>query len=43
MTRFGIGWLVAPATAYCIVLFAIPLAVLLVGSLHGPAGWTLSG
>ena len=43
MTRFGIGWLAAPATAYCVLLFAIPLAVLLLGSLHGPAGWTLAG
>jgi putative spermidine/putrescine transport system permease protein len=43
MTRFAIGWLAAPATVYCVLLFAIPLAVLLVGSLHGPAGWALSG
>jgi putative spermidine/putrescine transport system permease protein len=43
MNRPGIGWLAVPATAYCLLLFAVPLALLLVESLRGPNGWTLDG
>ncbi|MBE9607305.1 ABC transporter permease [Acetobacteraceae bacterium H6797] len=46
MRRFlpgGIGWLALPATLWALLLFAVPLLLLLVGSLHGPNGWTLSG
>ena len=39
----GIAWLALPAMAYCAVFFAIPLGLLLVESLRGPAGWTLAG
>jgi len=36
------GWLALPATAYCVLLFAVPLALLLADSVRGPAGWTLN-
>lgn len=39
----GIAWLTVPATAYCLVFFAVPLGLLLVESLRGPGGWTLAG
>ena len=37
------GWLALPATATVTLLFALPLAALLLESLHGPGGWTLAG
>lgn len=37
------GWLALPAAAYCAILFAVPLGLLLVESLRGPGGWTLAG
>ncbi len=43
MTRFGTGWLAAPAAVYCLLLFALPLGLLLIGSLRGADGWTLAG
>lgn len=40
--RFGgVGLLSLPAVVYYLALFALPLAVLMAGSLHGPGGWTL--
>ena len=41
MTR--VGWLAVPAAAYVALLFAAPLAILLVESFRGPGGWTLAG
>lgn len=41
MNRLGIGWLALPAGAYALLLFALPLCLLLLGSLHGPDGWSL--
>jgi putative spermidine/putrescine transport system permease protein len=43
MTRFGIAWLTLPAMLACVLLFAVPLVLLLVESLHGPSGWTIEG
>jgi len=40
--RLGVGWLAAPATAYALILFAVPLALLLVGSLRTLGGWSLA-
>ena len=41
MSRLGIGWLALPASAYALLLFALPLGLLLLGSLQGPEGWSL--
>lgn len=37
------GWLTAPAALYVTLLFAVPLGLLLVESLHGRQGWTVAG
>lgn len=36
----GVGLLSLPATAYYLLLFALPLGVLLLDSFRGPSGWT---
>lgn len=41
--RLGIAWLAAPACIFALLVFALPLALLLVESLRGPQGWTLAG
>jgi len=40
--HLGVGWLSLPATAYAVLLFALPLGLLLVGSFRGPEGWGVS-
>ncbi len=42
MRRPGLVWLVLPALFYGALLFALPLALLLIGSARGPQGWTLA-
>jgi putative spermidine/putrescine transport system permease protein len=40
--RPGLAWLALPAVLYGALLFALPLVLLLVGSLRGAQGWTLA-
>ena len=43
MRRLGIGWLAVPACVFCLLVFALPLALLLLESLRDGQGWTLDG
>ena len=43
MRRLGIAWLAVPACVFALLVFALPLGLLLAGSLRGPEGWTLEG
>lgn len=40
--RLSIAWLAAPALGFFALVFALPLGLLLVGSLQGPQGWSLA-
>lgn len=43
MRQLGIGWLAVPACAFALLVFALPLALLLLESLRDGQGWTLDG
>ena len=40
MNSRSMVWLALPALFAATVLFALPLCLLLLGSLRGPSGWT---